>query len=443
MAEKELDAATLGQNIATAFDQYTQPAHEIEEIRKQLFHIDAANELQSHQKLDDKLKAEYLEAVRANIAASRRHMEAAGTASPQALHKHSSPRPASAKTNLFSQHLELLRLRKQNARLTALTNEMNAIPSSPSLATTQLGSTTVESVAATPSSQHGRRQEDLPRSIMQSLQALEMAVVYARHEATQQKALLDLARSSIPEPGNAPDERHHAAMSVARKLLTIWLQESLDTCQEGLDVLHNQGVDDAPHPEEELEAQIGVQYEQYLEARRQLLSTAANLRTLLPEEKEPRGIRGTKSVEQSLKPQATDLVNLIERRLLPSMHQQRMSSSHLTLMDEQLHKESTNTINMLDRLSDESQLLQAFPLLARSGRFVHATSAFGDKEKQDAEADTKDEVSKRLGSWMFAAEAADVASSGQIEKHLKQGREAMDEVRRDLAAVQLLKEART
>ncbi|OAP55575.1 hypothetical protein AYL99_10548 [Fonsecaea erecta] len=440
MAEKEPDAATPFQKIATVFDQYIQPAYEVGEIRKHLFPADATDDMVNHQPLDANLKVEYLEAVRTNVAARRRYMEAVALAVPEAPHPDLPSRLATDQRDFLDQHLELSRLRKQSAQLTALNGEVNAILSSSDLPMVPRGSTTVNPEAATVSSENGQ-QQDLPRSIMQSIQALEMALVYARHEATQQKVLLDQAKSSMSEPGNASDERRLAALSVARKILTIWLQESLDKCQEGPDVWDDQVVDDARQTDEDVEAQIEMEYEQYLEARRQLLSVTAKLRALLPDKEKPRKIEDNKQVEQSFVSQATDLVNAIERRLLSSMQQQRMSSSHVALVDEQIHKESTATINMLDRLSDESQLLQAFPLLAGSGRFVHATSIFGDKQKHDANVGTKDEVSKRLGPWMFAAEAADVASSGAIEKHLKQGREAMDEARRGLAAIQL-KEAR-
>ncbi|OQU99873.1 hypothetical protein CLAIMM_05446 [Cladophialophora immunda] len=400
MTEKKLDDTALLQEIATAFDQYNHLTHEEEDIRKHLFRADAASDEQNQQQLDDNLKAEYLEAVRANAAARRRYADAAGSASLQAHETNLSTQPAADKAPFLDQHLDLLRLRKTNAQLTILQDEMDAIlSSSSSVASVQLGTSTVEPAPATFSSENG--QGEPARSITQSIQALEVAVVHARHEATQQRALLDGAKSSTAEPGKAPAERHLAAMSV-----------------------------------------IGIQYDQYVEARRRLLSAATDLRSPLPE-KESQSPGGNKSVEQPLKPRATDLTNTVEKCLLPSLQQQRMSSSHLTLMDEQLRKESATTINMLDRHSDESQLLQAFPLLAGSGRFVHARSTFGDKQNKDTGTETQDEVSTRLEAWMFAAEAADVASLGAAEKHLKQGKDAMDEVWRGFAAIRLFKEART
>ncbi|OAL31252.1 hypothetical protein AYO20_08307 [Fonsecaea nubica] len=444
MTEKELNRDNFLARITTIFDQYDQPTHDVEEIRKYLFPVDAAKDEQSQQHLDADLKAEYLAAVQANVKARRCYKEAVESASSHTHVTDPSPRPASDNVAFLDRHLDLLRLRGQNAKLTALKADMDTILSSSNWPAIARRTTTapIDPVVAPHRPEHAL-EGGLPTSIMQSLQALEVAVVRARYEAAQQKTLLDHAKSSIPEPNSAPDEQHLAAMCVVRQILTTWLQQSLDICQEGPDLSNVNDAEDVLETEEGFEQQINIMYEQYVEARRQLLSAAANLRSPLLE-KESATSGNEEPVERPFQPQAIDLlVNAIERGLLPAMHQQRMTHSHLTLVDDQLQKDSSSTVNMLDRLSDESQLLQAFPILARSGRFVHATSALGDKQKQETEVDTKDEVSKRLQSWTFAAKAADVASSGTIEKHLKQGSDAMDQVWRGLAAIQLLEEART
>ncbi|EXJ57769.1 uncharacterized protein A1O5_12327 [Cladophialophora psammophila CBS 110553] len=440
MPERDLDPATLLQKLSTTCDPYIYPAYEIEETRKHTFHGDAARGVQKLPQLSNDLRAEYLQAVRANVAAKRRYEEAASSAS-QARSTNQSARPASDMAALLDIHLEFLRLKKRNAQLMALNDEVNAIKISSGPASVQLGSNPIESEAATLSSTNG--QGALAKSIIQFIQALEMAVVHAKHEAMQLETLLDRAKSGIQESGNITAERYLIAMSAARKKLTTWLQEVLDRCQDGTDVLNDEGVDDSPETEEDLDKRVSTQYEQYIDARRQLLSAVANLRAPLPE-KESRDIKGcNETMELLLTTQGTNLISAIEKCLLPSMQQQRISSFYLMFVDNQLQKESTTTINMLERLSDESQLLQAFPILAGSGRFMHAASTFGNKQQQEATTGMKDEVSKRLDSWIFAAEAADVASSGAIEKHLKQGTEAVDEVRRGLAEIRLLKEGRT
>ncbi|KIW86950.1 uncharacterized protein Z519_12415 [Cladophialophora bantiana CBS 173.52] len=439
MMEIDLDAATLLQKLSTTFDTYIYPAHEVEESRKHQFHDDAASGVRKPPQLGDDLRDEYLQAVRANVAAKRRYEEAASSAS-QTRSTDQSARPASDKATLLDHHLEFLRLKERNAQLMAMNDEVNTIKISSGPALVQLGSTATESEAATFSSTNG--QGTLAKSIIRSIQALEMAVVQAKHEAMQQETLLDRAISGNQEFGNITAERYLIAMSAARKELTTWLQEVLDRCQDGTDVLNDEGADDSLETEEDLDKRVSTQYERYIDARKKLLSTVANLRAPLPE-KESRDIEGgNEAMEAAFTTQGTNLTNMIEKRLLPSMQQQRMSSSHLVFVDKQLQKESATTINMLERLSDESQLLQAFPILVRSGRFMHTASTFGNKQQQEATAGMDDKVSKRLDSWIFAAEAAEVASSGAIEKHLKQGTEAVDEVWRGLAEIQLLQEGR-
>ncbi|KIW74496.1 hypothetical protein Z517_12436 [Fonsecaea pedrosoi CBS 271.37] len=443
MTEKEPNRDNFLARITTILDQYDQHTHDVEEIRKYLFPINAAKDEQSQQQLDADLKAEYLAAVQANVKARRCYKEAAESTSSHTHDTDPSPRPASDNVAFLDRHFDLLRLREQNAKLTALKADVDTILSSSNWpAHARRTTAPIDPVFAPRRPEHASEGE-LPMSIMQSLQVLEVAVVRARHEAAQQKTLLDHAKSSIPEPSSASDEQHVAAMSVVRQILTTWLQQSLDICQEGPDLSNVMDAEDVLETEEGLEQQINIIYEQYVEARRQLLSAAANLRSPLLEKESATSVN-EEPVERPFQPQAIDLfVNAIERGLLPAMHQQRMTYSHLTFMDDQLQKDSSSTVNMLDRLGDESQLLQAFPILARSGHFVHATSTFGDKQKQETEVDTKDEVSKRLQAWTFAAEAADVVSSGTVEKHLRQGKDAMDQVWRGLAAIQLLEETRT
>jgi len=50
-------------------------------------------------------------------------------------------------------------------------------------------------------------------------------------------------------------------------------------------------------------------------------------------------------------------------------------------------------------------------------------------------------VLSRIQPWLFAAEAADVASTAGIETHVNQGLQAMDSVSRSLAELRLLREA--
>ncbi|ETI20166.1 hypothetical protein G647_08200 [Cladophialophora carrionii CBS 160.54] len=345
--------------------------------------------------------------------------------------------------SLLDRYRELLRHQKRHATLVALKDELAEMKlASSGLTAGNLSTTTHEDLTETHSRPH--QLETLAVSVRGAVQDLELAVVQAHQEAKREKALLDRAKSSTPDMNQRNPQSRRYAISAVRKELTEWLEQSLDKCQESHDTgerdgegeVENDGNDDA-----RWEAKIDDQYERYLDARRRLISAVTCLRTPLATQEREATVRITRPLSKSTaRLEPTGVVNAIETRLLPSVQQHNTSQAHLTSLDEQLQKETTATINILDRLSDESQLLQAFPLLARSGRFEHAASAFGKKQDTPNE-EVQDTISKRLEPWLFAAKAADVASASSAEAYLQQGDEAVQAASRSLDTLRLVKGA--
>jgi hypothetical protein len=194
-----------------------------------------------------------------------------------------------------------------------------------------------------------------------------------------------------------------------------------------------------------MDGTIDKQYEEYINTRKRVLAAATKLMQELPlpqsEDKYGRPVTEKQDgATQAFNLDNSDLLNTIEKRLLPAMAQHTTTSSYATFLEERQAVAEVELVNNLDRLGDESQLLLAYPLLARSGRFEHARSAFG-KKTTNAETGGTDEVTRRLEPWLFAAEAADIASSTSITAHLKQGNHAMDSVSKSLLELQLLRES--
>ncbi|KIW62156.1 hypothetical protein PV04_10357 [Phialophora macrospora] len=378
-----------------------------------------------------------LDTIRAKVSATRRSYDELATPTFKAAQ---APGSKHSTEDLLEQYRELLRHQRRHAILVALKDELEGVKLSSGFTDVDIGTTTEGNLAETYPRLH--QLETLTTSIKRFVHALELDVVRAREESKREKALLDRAKFMAAETNQSNPEIHRYALSAVRKELTDWLEQSLETCQEshstpGIDVEVEVEGNDA-----RWEAKIDSQYERYLQARRRLISGVACLRSPLPMQER----KATVSVAESVGKSAslshgraqTGVVNVIESRLLPLMQQQNTSKAHLTSLDEQLQKETTTTINILDRLSDESQLLQAFPILAHSGRFEHAASAFG-KKQDNAEEEVLDEVSKRLKSWLFAAKAADVASADTVETYLQQGDKAIQAASRSLDALRLIK----
>ena len=449
----EKDDATILDTVAAAFEPYLRQPQELSKARRFMkSHLAArvkdiqegssadmiAKKVQGRLNVGNGLRSEYLQAIRAKVAAKCQYDGAAARSFESAQ----DPEYKNDTTALLEQHLCLIRLQNRHAELVGLRDELEVARLSPGLAATDIRPVVAEAPVST------RPREDdlsvLSESIKQSMITLEMAVVQAHHEAKRQKALLDRVKSETADTNIATPERRGYAMSSVRKELTAWLEESLDKCQDASGALEADGDVDGQESDTASDANIDGQYERYLEARREILAAVADLRAPLPE-------RESKALDDSRVPvmqnatstqtvEMTSILNAVEKWLLPSIQRRRVSRAHFELAEEQLQKEVRTTIDMLDRLGDESQLLQAFAILAGSGRFEHAASTFGNKQDGPA-SETKGEISNRLDSWLFAAEAADVASTGTIEKQLQQGKEAMDTAMDNLNQLRLLGEA--
>ncbi|KAL6249133.1 hypothetical protein RBB50_004196 [Rhinocladiella similis] len=401
----------------------------------------------------EKLMTEHASAIEENQLAQRKYEDALEERRRQSPPDRGHDRDSGNDSRtLLDRHIELRSLQKKNTSLVVVKDELDKIKRSHysvewdvRLATTQ------EQLGVRPDARHDI--SVLDDTLMRHIKALEMAVVQAHLEAKAEKAKLDTARvrAQSDEYRVTPEQRVRA-MLMTRRHLTTWLEESLEKCQSNVGY-HGGEEEDVQEPRQNGEVitdvMIDQQYERYLDARKRVIDAVDKVRTpILSKEvdnSERRPDDDDDDDDKAVRQQRFGdpaLLNNIEKNLLPSLRQHSVVKAHLALISEQLDNEARATTSMLDRLSDESQLLQAFPILARSGRFEHAASAIGAKSEARAEREVGDEVARHLKPWLFAAEAADVASSGNLEKQLGQGREAMQAVSKSLAEWSLLKETK-
>lgn len=436
--------------IADAFQPFIRPPRDlarvrqsirsylssrIEEARKDPLASTTAREEQ----LPPGLRAEYLEAVKINLAAQHRYDVLASH-----TRDHLTPPDSQTATQpskaLIDQHVDLSRLQKQNASLVELKDELESLRLPQRTAALDNSCSSAE--ALPPGAPKVASQIDLlSDSITRSIKALELAVVEAQLESEHQKTLFEDAKTQNADFGNATPQQRAQAMSKTQQELTAWLEENLDRCPAEESLLENSDDKNEEAQPSISDEQIDAQYERYLESRRRLLSAVRALTEPIAAVTPETVTASTGAVSTHLdEPTHNRFMNKVEQSLLPALQQQHASQTHLIFTEEQLQKETSRMISVLDRLSDESQLLQAFPILAHSGRFEHATATFGKKfgPLDDGE---KDEVAARIEPWMFAAKAADVSSTGIMEKHLDRGKEAMEAAAKSLAELRILREA--
>jgi hypothetical protein len=459
----------LFEKVSAAFEPYVPAIKDLEKARtclqnymtEKVDDLRTADKDQTEEKVEG-VRGDYLQAVRANLAAKRRYEETVSTPKGQedaAATTDSVSASGVSASALLDRHVELLRLQEQHSSLALLVDDLERVKLARGVDPEEIGgggsSHEPDPVAGLQreTEQGDERQNKVTESIRRSVRALELAVINASREAGRQRKTLEAARSqSASTSHHSTPQRRLQAMSATRQRLTGWLEENLEKCQDG----------DGSVPEEErsptdlitpststqadYEEMIDRQYEEYLEARKRVLAAVGALGAPLPQEQpniedQSRSEQNIRTrIESDVGAQKTDILNAVEKNLMPNVQLQAASRAHLTFATEQMESEISTTVSMLDRLSDESQLLQAFPLLANSGRFQHAAAAFG--RNTTIKKDKSNQVSDRIKPWVFAAEAADVATAGVLGSHLTRGQQAMDSVARNLVELRLLREAR-
>ncbi|KEF57310.1 uncharacterized protein A1O9_05227 [Exophiala aquamarina CBS 119918] len=450
------------QTAKTRKDNQDSLARRVQEIRDYGARgFDVLPEPQSEE--DGGLHAEYLKAFQANAVAQRRCAEAMqriqevkADADGNATARNAASGRASS-TSVLQRHLKLLRLQKQHGELVCLRDEIEALKLARGLSSLRIAvdadaDTDVPGVVASQpvGDDTGGTIPRLEGLVENLMKGMEIAVVQAQREAGRQATALDGLKAQSRPFSTHTAQQQVSALSSTRSELTAWLEESLEKCQDDIDgdprcVEHASGQRVA-FDEVEMEQKTDEEYERYLEARKRLLLAVSALKTevsgagLQAEGHESEA--GARDMDTNTRPPRlaeTHMVGSIEKRLLPAMQQHNITQHHLGLAEEQLRTETESIVKVIERLSDESQLLQAYPMLAHSGRFQHASSVLGSKPRDENV--EQDRIAQLIEPWLFSAEAADVAAASGIEKHLKQGKEAIGSVARRMTELGLLIEA--
>lgn len=395
------------------------------------------------------VRGEYLEAFRAKIAAERRCAEGLQRVQQLAEGGYNGFKTSLEveSTSLLQRHLHLVQLQKQHSGLVELKDELEALKLSRSSSKFEVDvEQQVPDVISETVDYGSNHITGLVDFVQTRVNALEIALVRDQHEAERQAAILKKLRSHSKPSSQYTSHQRLSALLATRSELTAWLEESLEKCQEDTsdspdqEKVNGQGstLDDA-----EIERKTDQEYERYLEARKRVLLAVSALKREVPElDMENKVLHLNTDQSIPIAPRRLDssqALTLIEQNLLSAMTQQAMTHKHSALSEEQLAAETSNVVRVIERLSDESQLLQAFPLLANSGRFQHASSVFGNRPNETSV--PEDEITQHIEPWLFSAEAADIAAESAINKQVNRGKEATASVSRSLTELRLLLES--
>lgn len=389
---------------------------------------------------------------------------------------------ATSRQRHLEEHLENLRLQRRHRNLQLLSHhseeaekiasEENILEGFESVArTTTRVKDSEQQVALTATQRH---LESLIDSAKVRTTNLELAIVKARQQLRLEHSLLERVKDRSKggrngEPASKTAFSNQSAMEATRDELQRWIEEGLAKCEQEVAALPGSGTPDMPNnnsdeAQEEHNALVDAEYEQYLEARSQLIILANALRTPLPEhETEPTSMPVTRpppeqrimSDDQRQKvslqraphlrhKSRISIVKLgeqsggpdlakIERAHLPRYHHERLLNTHVTHLDVQTRAQDSRLLQSLGLLSHESHLLPSFPL--------SATGNVQDKSSNKL-SQHQAEIDHLLRSWAFASNTADGVLRENIVRNAEETKEALERASQHLDEVHLVEDMR-
>lgn len=275
---------------------------------------------------------------------------------------------------------------------------------------------------------------------------LEKAVIRAKHQLERERRLLaEVKTRHANENPRVNQTARLRALSVTRDELVRWLDEKLS--QAGVENDTSLADEVMENPEAQIdyasiEIQIKAQYEQYIEARKRLISVAAIATSALQPPSQELALESEEDTNQGppVTTQSTiSTLPFISEQLLPLSNAQKSFILHKSYATKIVNKEKSSTLDSLERLADESHLLPAYPIMARQPRFRNAAAVLGPRSLGNAmSSGEKDELVRRAEAWAFAAKEASAATEELVEERVRHANVRMDEAEANLAELETL-----
>lgn len=242
------------------------------------------------------------------------------------------------------------------------------------------------------------------------------------------------------------ESRGHALHQTRQELIN-WVEQELSKTDVAPDTSEPQvGINHRPQPAskdtEQRILEIQSQYGEYIEARKNCLATVAEATSMPSTVSEDHALASSNLAEQSGTVNGACCSGLLDSymRLLVPLNLQRLIAQQKTYMTSTLAKEHEATIQLLNRLADESHLLSAYPLLVTDSRFQKITAALGSKLSSihlDARSGsgTQTKTIEMASRWAFAANAAKTTAQDALEEKIAQGTDHMGNAQEVLSEV--------
>ena len=344
------------------------------------------------------LQREYLEAIHENAIATTEYKTAVKHSQTQgtALRQHS------ADDGVLAASLQLRRQQREHSLLDIIEHYRRKLTQSSHKS--EHDPSTELSVDEIPTGTDNVELATKVEAAEALLKKLEYAAITAKQERDDQKHRLETARAAHSLEVSEVRQAH--ALTAVHVELTRWLEDSLTLCASDIPVSHIQSEETKKG--RLTTADVQQAYEQYVEARSELIrvvkTPSINSQKYETQLMPAPGKQQIQPIRDILLESGNNAANAVHAAGLERLYQYSQN---------EVGVQQATTIDHLRRLADESQLLPAYPLLARSGRAVQVATALGRKESV-----TGDEVTREVEAWDFAAGAAGEVTGQALNRYV-------------------------
>lgn len=318
-----------------------------------------------------------------------------------------------------------------------------------------------------------KRLEALHKDATSRTSDLEIALVRSQQQLKWERNLLDKARtySKTGQNGTGISESGLAkqrAMEATRDELQNWIAESLVRCEREISppVMNTLAtrVGVVEQSEEEIEAAIEKEYEQYLEVRLRLVNSAKNLKKpLASSESEVAPIPGPRppvevrprlddqrhrfptqraphlrhksriSVHKLAEQTGDSSLTKTESSYLARYHHERLLTAHMTNLEGQTTAQDARLLQGLGLLSHESHLLPSYPLSSTNNTKTDQLKGLSQQQL---------DIEQLLSAWGFASDTAEEVLKESVLGNVEETKEALVRARQHLKEIQIMETMR-
>lgn len=242
---------------------------------------------------------------------------------------------------------------------------------------------------------------------------LRKATLQTNHQLERQKVLLARTNQTqaCTNPGEKKSRNRAQAIAATRNVLVGWLDEKLSS--GGAEQVEESDPHEQSHDRAVPTGSITEHYQRYLVAREVVIEAGIKGSQALPVSQSTDSANVVlPTEEETLNSEDLFLAHAIKQRLAPLLQQRSNSITLQRYKSAQVAMERLTTLEILERLAEESHLLFTRPL---------------------GEVEGKDPIAQNIATWISAANTSSVSVAKATEQHHKNGLLAVKEAEVELA----------